>query len=164
MLQDLDREQVKDFIIRWHDQTYKDPSDRSRKRDCLQKAISESPAIRELAGNPLLLTMMAILNRNQELPRDRAELYNQSSRLLLHQWDVDRTLVDEKLDPTTINYRDKQAMLRAAAGKMIRIRCPLSKSALRRMITSLSAIRQFKNSHVAGKMSHGYLIFWRIAR
>ncbi|WP_371819359.1 HEAT repeat domain-containing protein [Tolypothrix sp. PCC 7910] len=60
--------------------------------------------------------MMAILNRNQELPRDRAELYNQASRVLLHQWDVERALVEDKrLDPKTIDYKDKQAMLRQVA-------------------------------------------------
>jgi predicted NACHT family NTPase len=60
--------------------------------------------------------MMAILNRHQELPRDRAELYNQASRVLLHQWDVERALIEDKrLDPKTIDYKDKQAMLRQVA-------------------------------------------------
>ena len=59
--------------------------------------------------------MMAILNRNQELPRDRAELYNQASRVLLHQWDIERALLDEKINPVTIDYRDKQEMLRRVA-------------------------------------------------
>jgi predicted NACHT family NTPase len=93
MLQDLDEEQIKDFIKRWHDLTFNDEADKVRKRERLQRAIDTSKAIGELAGNPLLLTMMAILNRNQELPRDRPELYNQASRVLLHQWDVERTLV-----------------------------------------------------------------------
>jgi predicted NACHT family NTPase len=59
--------------------------------------------------------MMAILNRNQELPRNRAELYNQASRVLLHQWDIERALQDKKIDPVTIDYRDKQEMLRQVA-------------------------------------------------
>jgi predicted NACHT family NTPase len=62
--------------------------------------------------------MMAILNRNQELPRDRPELYTQASRVLLHQWDVERNLIEQKLDPVTIDYRDKQAMLRKVAYHM----------------------------------------------
>jgi predicted NACHT family NTPase len=45
------------------------------KRERLRKAINDSKSIAMLAGNPLLLTMMAILNRNQELPRDRVDLY-----------------------------------------------------------------------------------------
>ncbi len=118
MLQDLDVEQIKIFIHKWHDKTFSsgDEADKIRKKERLQKAINDSPAIQDLAGNPLLLTMMAILNRNQELPRDRAELYNQASRLLLHQWDVERTLIqDKRLDPVSIDYKDKQAMLRQVA-------------------------------------------------
>ncbi|GFZ89811.1 HEAT repeat domain-containing protein [Okeania sp. KiyG1] len=115
MLQDLSDEQVEDFIQRWHDLTYIDEGERERKRERLKRVIKDSPAIKELSGNPLLLTMMAILNRNQELPRDRAELYNQSSRVLLHQWDMERALIDAKIDPITIDYKDKQAILRRVA-------------------------------------------------
>ena len=119
MLQDLDDEQIAAFIQRWHDLTFADAADKVRKQERLQKAVQDSKAIRELAGNPLLLTMIAILNRNQELPRDRPELYNQASRVLLHQWDVERALVeDQRLDPKTIDYRDKQAMLRQVAYHM----------------------------------------------
>ena len=116
LLQDLDSEQIQDFIYRWHELTFTDEADKLRKRERLQKAIDNSKAIAELAGNPLLLTMMAILNRNQELPRDRPELYNQASRVLLHQWDVERKLLaDPRVDPVTIDYKDKQAMLRQIA-------------------------------------------------
>jgi predicted NACHT family NTPase len=84
MLQDLDATQITDFVNRWHEVTFDDPAQAAPKRDRLQKAIHDSESIAMLAGNPLLLTMMAILNRNQELPRDRADLYAQASRVLLH--------------------------------------------------------------------------------
>ncbi|NEQ70380.1 MAG: NTPase, partial [Symploca sp. SIO2D2] len=116
LLQDLESEQVQDFIYRWHKLTFTDEADKERKQERLQRAIDTSKAIGELAGNPLLLTMMAILNRNQELPRDRPELYNQASRVLLHQWDVERKLLeDPRVDAVTIDYKDKQAMLRQIA-------------------------------------------------
>ncbi|MFW5766461.1 MAG: NACHT domain-containing protein, partial [Coleofasciculus sp.] len=119
MLQDLEADQIQEFITRWHDLTFTDKADKQRKRERLQRAINTSKAIRELAGNPLLLTMMAILNRNQELPRDRPELYNQASRVLLHQWDVERALVEhQQLEIQTIDYKDKQAMLRRVAYQM----------------------------------------------
>nr|WP_322655800.1 HEAT repeat domain-containing protein [Nostoc sp. CmiVER01]MDZ8126559.1 HEAT repeat domain-containing protein [Nostoc sp. CmiVER01] len=116
ILQDLDLEQIQDFIYRWHELTFTDAVDKVRKRERLKRGIAASKSIAELAGNPLLLTMMAILNRNQELPRDRATLYDQASRVLLHQWDVERALTEDKrLDPKTIDYKDKQAMLRQVA-------------------------------------------------
>jgi len=68
--------------------------------------------------------MMAILNRRQELPRDsrrdrftnRAELYDQASRVLLHNWDVDYKRLKLPLD--TIRRREKQEMLRLVAYEM----------------------------------------------
>ncbi|MBD2577375.1 HEAT repeat domain-containing protein [Oscillatoria sp. FACHB-1406] len=115
LLQDLENEQIEDFIQRWHERTYPSWEERQRKQERFVKAIKTSKAIRELAGNPLLLTMMAILNRGRELPRDREQLYAQASQLLLHQWDIERQLIDQKLDPMAIDFRDKQAMLRRVA-------------------------------------------------
>jgi len=119
LLQDLESDQIQDFIYRWHELTFTDEADKVRKRERLQQAIKTSKAIGELAGNPLLLTMMAILNRNQELPRDRPELYNQASRVLLHQWDVEQKLLENpRVDSVAIDYKDKQAMLRQVAYHM----------------------------------------------
>ena len=121
MLQDLNEEQIKDFLERWHNLTFtqSQAEERERKQARLQKAITESKAIRELAGNPLLLTMMAILNRNQELPRDRARLYERASEVLLYQWDVEVKLHEQPdLKNWQIDVRDKQAMLRKVAHHM----------------------------------------------
>lgn len=118
MLQDLDSEQIDTFIQKWHDLTYSQLNERERKRERLCKAIRNSRPIQELAQNPLLLTMMAILNRHRELPRDRAKLYELSSMVLLQQWDVEKALEDDGLPTTTVDYTDKQIMLRRVAYKM----------------------------------------------
>ncbi len=118
MLQDLDSTQIIDFVNRWHEVTFDDPTHAAPKRDRLQKAIRESKSIAMLAGNPLLLTMMAILNRNQELPRDRADLYAQASRVLLHQWDTERALGDFPGMSTEIGLREKTDILRRIAAHM----------------------------------------------
>ncbi|MEG4323020.1 MULTISPECIES: HEAT repeat domain-containing protein [unclassified Microcoleus] len=119
ILQDLNAEQIQDFVHRWHELTFSDDREKARISQRMKKALEYSSMIRDLAGNPLLLTIMAILNRSQELPRDRAELYNQASRVLLYQWDVERSLVeDSRLDPKTIDAKDKQEMLRRVAWKM----------------------------------------------
>ncbi|MEH1862165.1 MAG: HEAT repeat domain-containing protein [Nostoc sp.] len=119
MLQDLEPAQIQDFIQRWHDKTFTQAEERDKniKRKRLQRVINESKAIAELAQNPLLLTMMAILNLKRELPRDRSELYKDASEVLLHNWDDGRNLKpDERLD--IIDYKDKQAMLRQVAYQM----------------------------------------------
>jgi predicted NACHT family NTPase len=117
MLQDLTDSQIDDFLKKWHELAFNHQKERQQKQERLHRAIAESQAIRELTGNPLLLTMMAILNRYQELPRDRAELYNQCSRVLLQQWDLEKALKDERVD-IVIDYKDKQAMLRRVAAQM----------------------------------------------
>jgi predicted NACHT family NTPase len=119
ILQDLNPAQIQDFVHRWHDLTFTDAREKVRICDRMKRALEYSSTIQDLAGNPLLLTIMAILNRSQELPRDRAELYNQASRVLLYQWDVERSLVeDSRLDPKTIDAKDKQEMLRRVAWEM----------------------------------------------
>lgn len=119
MLQELDREQTTAFLARWHCDAYEDPERGERKRELLAKAIDDSPAIRQLAGNPLLLTMMAILNRTQDLPRDRAELYEQCSRLLLHQWKVEPALAqDPELAKASLDFKDKRGLLLRVARAM----------------------------------------------
>ncbi|AEU38867.1 NACHT domain-containing protein [Granulicella mallensis] len=113
-LEDFDQSQIKEFLERWHRLAEDDESKRSQLRERLTRAIADSASIRELAGNPLLLTMMAILNRSQELPRNRVSLYRKASEVLLHDWDADRALQStEKFDRD-----DKDRLLRDLAGEM----------------------------------------------
>jgi predicted NACHT family NTPase len=118
MLQDLDKDQIGVFLDRWHEITFDKPEEAEPKRERLAKAIENSKSIGQLAGNPLLLTMMAILNRNQKLPDDRVDLYQQCSRLLLHQWDVERMLGEFPGLSAEIGLREKTDILRAVAYAM----------------------------------------------
>ncbi len=56
----------------------------------LQDAIfdPQRPRIRELAANPLLITILALIFRNQhgKLPESRAELYQRALQILLDKW------------------------------------------------------------------------------
>ena len=115
-IQSLDTDEIHEFIDRWYDLSMGGDPDKVRLKQRLKDAISNSQAIANLADNPLLLTMMAILNRRQELPRDRADLYDQASRVLLYHWDVDHKRL--KLPMDAIGRREKQEMLRAIAYEM----------------------------------------------
>ncbi|KYC36388.1 hypothetical protein WA1_42520 [Scytonema hofmannii PCC 7110] len=121
MLQDLDTEQICAFVQQWHKLAFEDRIEGEKKRQRLQNSLS-SRAFQELAGNPLLLTMMAILNRHQELPRDKSTLYEQASEVLLHRWDYERNLpASSELDSGVnkyIDYQDKREMLRLVAHPM----------------------------------------------
>lgn len=115
-IQPLDRVEISEFIDRWYTLALGNDPDKPRLVKRLKNAIANSKAIQNLADNPLLLTMMAILNRQQELPRDRAELYDQASRVLLHNWDVDHKRLQLPLD--SIGRREKQEILRLVAHRM----------------------------------------------
>ncbi len=123
MLQDLDDEQQTAFLTAWHAKAYGAAAapERDEKHRRLAQAIEATPAIRELAGNPLLLTMMAILNRHRDLPRDRADLYRECARLLLVQWRVaDAIAADPTLarDREALGLDEKMKILRRAAREM----------------------------------------------
>jgi hypothetical protein len=123
MLQELEDDQITTFLDRWHRDTYRstETAERDEKHARLTRAIANSRPIRELAGNPLLLTMMAILNRYRDLPRDRAELYEECSKLLLQQWKVEDALradPDLAADALAIGLREKQDILRRLAHAM----------------------------------------------
>jgi predicted NACHT family NTPase len=112
-LEEFDDRQVREFLLKWHDAAIDEPKDRARLQGQLEIALAESRAVRELAGNPLLLTMTAILNRTQPLPRNRVELYEQASRVLLHEWDASRYLPVD-----TFARQEKEGLLRELAGAM----------------------------------------------
>ena len=120
MLQDLNDGQISTFLDCWHKGTFdkEQKTESDSKRERLSQAIQNSQSIRQLAGNPLLLTMMAVLNRYQELPRDRVELYQQCSRVLLHQWDTERALGDFPGLSAEIGLREKIEILRVVAYAM----------------------------------------------
>ena len=115
-IQALSRIEIHEFIDRWYTQAVDNKSEQFRLAKRLKDAIARSKAIQNLSDNPLLLTMMAILNRRQELPRYRSELYDQASRVLLHNWDVDHKRL--KLPIDSIAQREKQEMLRLVAYEM----------------------------------------------
>ncbi|QZZ22754.1 NACHT domain-containing protein [Leptothermofonsia sichuanensis E412] len=115
-IQSLNTDEIHEFIHRWYDLSMGSDPNKVRLKQRLQDAITNSKAISNLADNPLLLTMMAILNRRQELPRDRADLYDQASRVLLYHWDVDHKRLQLPMD--AIGRREKQEMLRLIAYEM----------------------------------------------
>ncbi len=119
LLQELDEDQIAEFLARWHHDAYDDVEKGEKKRQLLAGAIADSEAIDQLARNPLLLTMMAILNRTQDLPRDRAELYEQCARLLLYQWKSDLAFAeDAELSKASLDFKDKRGLLLRIARTM----------------------------------------------
>ncbi|MDX3589068.1 HEAT repeat domain-containing protein [Streptomyces europaeiscabiei] len=92
-----------------------------RLRIRLLDAVARSRPVRELAGNPLLLTILAIISRRQRLPRDRAGVYQHAVNVLIAHWDEDTKHLDHTAGIRAIadlDDRDRREMLERLARHM----------------------------------------------
>lgn len=84
----------------------------------LFRAIQADPRVRELAHNPLLLSVLAMVHqRNVELPRRRARLYEECTDFLLSYWDElkDRESATELGKAGELDRDTKRALLEPIA-------------------------------------------------
>lgn len=100
-LVDFDDDEITLFVERWSGAIEKAAQGSSavavqtagRERDELLAALQRNPAIRHLAANPLLLTVLSLMKRQGvTLPERRVELYEQYIKILIHQWNLARSL------------------------------------------------------------------------
>jgi Domain of unknown function (DUF4062)/HEAT repeats/NACHT domain len=118
-LQDLDRPEIDLFIGKWYELAFHlQPEEAAPRRRRLASAVEESASIRELAGNPLLLTILAIIGKHQDLPRERWRLYDHAAGVLVEHWDVNKHLANERIQADFIGEEDKKELLRAVAIRM----------------------------------------------
>ncbi len=118
-IQDLDRGQIHDFLGKWYGIVFGGRDhEADQRRQRLVAAIENSRPIEELAGNPLLLTILAIIGKHQELPRERWEVYDHAASVLVEHWDVNRYLQDRRVDAEFIGKEDKRELLRRIADRM----------------------------------------------
>lgn len=117
-LEEFDYPQILQFLRQWYLISEADDQKRALLEARLENALAASPPIRELAANPLLLTIMATLNRShdpeKELPQNRVELYQEASRVLLQEWDTKRALLPD----ATLAWQEKERLLQELAGDM----------------------------------------------
>lgn len=83
----------------------------------LMSAIRGNERVRDLAINPLLLTVIALVHRDRvKLPDRRAELYDEAVDVLLGKWDEARGVGSETiLDDRPFEVGDKRLMLQSLA-------------------------------------------------
>jgi len=83
----------------------------------LMEAIRSNPRVRELAINPLMLTVIALVHRDRvKLPERRAELYAEAVDVLLGKWDEARGVEDiHILDDRHFDITDRRLLLQSIA-------------------------------------------------
>lgn len=91
-LEPFDDDQLREFIDRWYAVAEpNNPVERQRKRTDLWAALEVEPRTKELARNPLLATLLALVHFHRaELPGERAKLCELFVETLLVTWPAER--------------------------------------------------------------------------
>ena len=99
-LEDFNEDESEVFIRRWYRSQVTDSLEAETRSNDLKNALAKNPAIKELAKNPLLLSIITMIHRYEaQLPRDRLLLYDKAAKTLLYTWDNVRNIIDEKFKP-----------------------------------------------------------------
>lgn len=119
-LDDLDSDQIRVFTESWFGLAFpSEPDKAARASDDLLEALARRPQLSAIAGNPLILTIMAIIARHKRLARSRAQLYAQALEVLCYAWDHRRGLSLPADSPLAdLQPEDTLLMLRRIAWRM----------------------------------------------
>ncbi|MFJ8845312.1 NACHT domain-containing protein, partial [Streptomyces cyaneofuscatus] len=102
MLQNLDSGQVETFIRRWYAAAHPEkPQLAGRLTERLLSAVRTVRPVAELAGNPLLLTILAAIGMGRTIPRERREVYAHAIDVLVERWDRDAKFLTPPAPPTS---------------------------------------------------------------
>ncbi|WP_423226106.1 NACHT domain-containing protein [Candidatus Amarolinea aalborgensis] len=100
-LWDFDDDEIEQFVDKWtsaieraaRGDTPVAATEAARERAELLAALRRNPGVRQLATNPLLLTILALMKRQGvTLPERRVELYQRYVETLLKHWNLARSL------------------------------------------------------------------------
>jgi HipA-like protein len=117
-LQDFEERQIGTFLERWHQLAFPNaPEAGAQRLERLRRTLAENRPVRELCGNPLLLTLIALLSRGAELPRQRHQLYERAVELMADQWDANKHL--SAANVTRFDLSAKKRFLRKLAFSMM---------------------------------------------
>jgi predicted NACHT family NTPase len=93
---DFDDGQIQAFADKWFkakEPEQVDGEGRSIAAQLFWQALEEQEPIKELAANPLLLTLLCLeFEESSEFPQSRAELYERGLNILLSKWDGQRRI------------------------------------------------------------------------
>ncbi|MCP4361193.1 MAG: SUMF1/EgtB/PvdO family nonheme iron enzyme [Chloroflexi bacterium] len=118
-LTDFDQADIERFISQWTRifavsiRGDTEPVRRQARQECdeLLAAIEARPSVRRLAGNPLLLTILALIKyTGVTLPEQRVKLYELYLQALIESWNLARALDQKPVGPG-INYEETVQVL-----------------------------------------------------
>ncbi|MDE0324274.1 MAG: NACHT domain-containing protein [Candidatus Poribacteria bacterium] len=127
---DFDDSQIQRYIKNWFDSTpdiYRQQlhDDMKTAKRCWEMLkASEHLATKELARNPLLLTLLcAVYDRSQTLPRNRASLYEKALNVFLEEWAAEKLVHQGASMNQYLDIADEKRMLSEIAAKNFEANC-----------------------------------------
>ena len=121
---EFDDAQIETYIKYWFHST---PDPHQRKLDIQMKTAqqcwnrlsgTEHTATKELARNPLLLTLLCMVyDRSQNFPRNRAALYEDALNIFLKEWAAEKRIRREESISQYLDIADEKRMLSEIAKK-----------------------------------------------
>lgn len=89
---DFDSEQIDTFAKKWFQCSQEEKKEEKAKQ--FMRNLEKQPRIKELATNPLLLTLLCLVfeNKGEFVSRNRYELYKEAIDTLLVRWDAKRNI------------------------------------------------------------------------
>ncbi|MGL5927061.1 NACHT domain-containing protein [Chroococcidiopsis sp.] len=102
-LRDFDDNNIAEFVSKWF----------AQKPDKIPKFLQTlkcNTSIRELANNPLLLTLLCSIFEETNLPASRLEIYREGVDLLLRKWDAKRN-IERKQIYQNLSAQHKEELL-----------------------------------------------------
>jgi len=95
---DFDSEQIDTFVKKWFDCS-KDEKNKKEKAKKFNQNLDKQPRIKELATNPLLLTLLCLVfeDKGEFVSKNRYELYKEAIDTLLVRWDANRNIEREEV-------------------------------------------------------------------
>jgi energy-coupling factor transporter ATP-binding protein EcfA2 len=108
---DFTDQQIQDFADKWFKTKEPDQVDTAGKSaiaSLFWQALKAQKPIKELATNPLLLTLLCLeFEQSSEFPKSRAELYDRALNVLLSKWDGQRRIKrDEVYKRLPVNRKE----------------------------------------------------------
>jgi HEAT repeat protein len=92
VLEEFDRPKIEAFIENWYSSRVDNPEEAEQRKTDLRSALDRKGQILQLAKNPLLITVIALIHRYQaDLPRQRHLLYEKAVSTLLTTWNKGHT-------------------------------------------------------------------------
>lgn len=121
MMQPMTLQDIFDFIDHWHAAVKDALEDEIEKEEVehlatnLKNVIQNNRPIHNLATTPLLCAMISALHRDRrrQLPKDRIELYEACTYMLLERREIERQI--DYSDYPSLTYRQKRAFLEGFA-------------------------------------------------